>query len=76
MKLWQGLFNTKAIDEFTSDKEEWDSFVANGSRSQNHKKNGFLVRTRENEHKCRSTCTNEDSFFTWQFCDFANDFLR
>jgi len=41
MKLWQGLFNTKAIDEFTSDKEEWDSFVANGSRSQNHKKNGI-----------------------------------
>lgn len=38
----------KAIDEFTSDKEEWDSFVANGSRSQSQKRNGFLVPTKRN----------------------------
>jgi len=34
------------------------------------------VPTAKNGHKCRSTCTNEDPFFSWQPCDFANDFLR
>lgn len=38
----------KAIDEFTSDREEWDSFMANGSRSQSQKRNGFLVPTERN----------------------------
>jgi hypothetical protein len=45
----------EAIDEFTRDKEKWDSFAASGSRSQTREKNGFLVPSARNGHKCRST---------------------
>jgi len=45
----------EAIDEFTRDKEKWDSFAVSGSRSQSREKNGFLVPNARNGHKCRST---------------------
>jgi len=71
------MFDTKTFDEFTSDKEEWGLICGERfSISKSKEKWISSVPIAKNGHKCRSTCTNEDPFFSWQPCNFANDFLR